>query len=112
MAAADKSKKVTIFVSRNLTLNRKGQDPVALTAGANVVDADVAEHPFVKAHAVGGNAEVADLAAELQAAKDALAVATKRADDAEAKVAELQAVIDAAAAMGAGNGQATGGKSK
>lgn len=95
------TKKVTVFVNRAITLNRADKEPVSLKPGANVVDADVAEHPFVKAHTVAateGNA--ADLAAELQAAKDALAVEKKRAGTAEAKVAELQAVIDAAAAMG------------
>jgi hypothetical protein len=93
-----KSDKKVVFVNRKFTLNRAGHEPLSFNIGANTVDADVADHPFVVAHTVAATDSV-DVAGELQSLKDALAVATKRADAAESKVAELQAVIDAAAAM-------------
>lgn len=105
------TKQITVFVNRRFTLNRAGKDAVAFQPGANIVDADVAEHPFVKAHTVAATeGSAADLAADLKTAKDALAVMTKRAETAEAKVAELQAVLDAAAAMGDAGKQANNGK--
>lgn len=44
------TKQVTIYLSRRLTLTRAGQDSVNLEPGRNIVDEDVAAHPFVKAH--------------------------------------------------------------
>lgn len=44
------AKKVTVFLSRSVTLNRRDQEPLKLNAGHNIVDEDVAKHPFVKAH--------------------------------------------------------------
>lgn len=97
------SKKVRIFVSRKITLERDGHEAVVMPAGANLVDADVAAHPFVKAHAVDGASEAADAAdAELQA-KIAELLAEK--GTLEAKVAELQAVVDAFTAATADAGK-------
>lgn len=48
------AKKVSIFLSRKITLERKNMGAVTMTSGHNIVDADVAEHPFVKAHLVEG----------------------------------------------------------
>lgn len=100
-------KQVRIFVSRKITLERFGKDAVVLHAGANLVDADVAEHDFVKAHMIEGASEAADAAdaglkaenAKLRKANDEgakeLRAALNRAEAAEAKVAELQAMVDA-----------------
>jgi polyhydroxyalkanoate synthesis regulator phasin len=52
------SKQVTIYVSRKITLNRADKDPIALEQGRNVVDADVADHPFVKHHTIEGGSTV------------------------------------------------------
>jgi predicted nucleic acid-binding Zn-ribbon protein len=45
-------KQVKIHLSRAITLNRKGKESLPLHAGLNTVDAEVAEHGFVKAHMV------------------------------------------------------------
>lgn len=74
------TKQVTIYLSRSLTLTRAGQDSVNLAKGQNVVDEDVAKHPFVQAHTTeavdatpdevaGLRARVAELEAELAALK-------------------------------------------
>lgn len=74
------TKQVTIYLSRPLTLTRAGQDSIPLTAGRNVVDEEVAKHPFVHAHTTeavdatpdevaGLRARVAELEAELAALK-------------------------------------------
>lgn len=86
--------KVTVYVKRKFTLNRKGLPPVQFQPGANVVDADVAAHKFVQGLTVGSTDAAAS---ELQVELDAMRA---RAEAAEAQVAELQAVVDAAAAMG------------
>ncbi|HWI02387.1 MAG TPA: hypothetical protein VNT52_00915 [Acidimicrobiales bacterium] len=91
-------KQVTVFVGRAFAYNRKTADGVErfeFKPGANTVPADVADAPFVKAHQVSPPTAAASVD-ELQAA---LAAAIKRAEAAEAKVAELQASLDALAAM-------------
>lgn len=82
---------VTVYVRRKFTLRRGELPPVQFQPGANTVDADVAAHPFVKGLTVG-SAE-APGSAELDAMR-------ARAEAAEAQVVELQAVIEATAAMG------------
>lgn len=89
-----KEKKVTLHMSRNFTLNRKDKEPVELKVGRNDnIDADVAEHPFVK-HLITAEPleDQSDRIADLEAA---VAVANKRADEAEAKVADLEAALSA-----------------
>lgn len=90
---AKDQKKVRIFVSRKITLERPEKDPVVLTPGANLVDADVAEHKFVKAHTVEGASEAADAADAALQAK--IAELLEKNAALEAKVAEQDAVIKA-----------------
>lgn len=102
------SKQVTIHLARRVTLNRAGHDAVELQAGRNVVDADVAAHPFVKAHTVDAGpdhgaeldelrAKLAELSAKLGDAHeeiedrgDAIKAALKERDAAVARVADLE----------------------
>lgn len=76
-------KQVTIYLARRITLNRAEREAVELQAGPNTVDADVAAHPFVKAHTVDAGP---DHGAELDALRAELAdTDTKQ----RARIAEL-----------------------
>jgi hypothetical protein len=94
--ATDK-KQVKVHVSRAFLFNAADGSEIKFKRGANVVDKEVAEHPFVKAHIVDEEsiAEPADA--------KALAAAIARAEKAEAKVGELELqVAQLLAAQGAG----------
>lgn len=100
MATAKESKQVRIFVSRKITLERPEKAPVVLTPGANTVDADVAEHKFVKAHLVEGASDAADAAdAALQSKVGELLAANedgaRQLREALNRIDELQAMVDA-----------------
>jgi len=91
----EKQKQVKIHLSRAVILNRKGEEPVPLQAGANTVDADVAEHAFVKAHLSDPNAEAIETGdPELQAKYDELLAAneagSKIVAKANAKIESLE----------------------
>lgn len=78
---AKEQKQVTIYLSRKITLNREGKDSLALEPGRNVVDADVAAHPFIKAHTV----EALDIT------PDEVSALRERVAQLEAELAELKA---------------------
>lgn len=59
----------SIYITRNITLQREGQDDAVLQKGHHTVADDVAEHPFVKHH-------------------------TSSVEDAGAGTADLQALLD------------------
>lgn len=92
------SKQVTIYLARRVTLNRADHEPVELQAGRNTVDADVAAHPFVKAHTVDGGSDNSGELDELRAALAeqsahilaANAQLNARAKENDARVADLQ----------------------
>lgn len=87
------AKKVTIFLSRRITLMRNEHEPLALEAGRNDnVDADVAAHPFVKYHTL----ESASIAAE-------------DVDAMQARIAELETLLAQKENVEAGE-KAEGGK--
>jgi len=82
--------KTAIYLSRKITLMRHGEDPLALEAGRNEVDADVAAHPFVKAHTV-----------------DAVDAATEDTAPLHARIAELeQRLVEAEAIPASGKAKA------
>ena len=87
------AKQVTFYLSRRLTLQREGKEDVILKAGANVVDEDVAEHGFVKAHMT--NEPVLVSSAELDAANAKIAELTAALAEANTKVSDLSAELDA-----------------
>lgn len=96
--------KVHIHLSRKITLSRAGHPDVSLDRGHNFVDADVADHPFVKAHTVETRESDANDDA-LAALRAELAAEKQRADDAERQAAaekqradELAAVLEAMSA--------------
>lgn len=76
----EQKKKVRIHLSRKLTFERPEHDPLKLHAGHNEVDADVAAHPFVKAHLTDAPS----------------VVDSKELDEANAKIGELVAALDEA----------------
>lgn len=95
------SKQVNIYLSRKITLARKGMQSLALAAGRNTVDADVADHAFVKAHCINA-ADAADVAkadakaeARAKAAEAALALSESEVADLKAANEELQKQLDA-----------------
>lgn len=58
----------SIHITRNITLQREGQEDVVLQKGHHTVADDVAEHPFVKHHTssvADAGADTADLQALL-----------------------------------------------
>lgn len=97
--AKDENKQKSVFLSRKITLERAGKEPVVMQRGHNIVDADVADHPFVKAHGVeasddpsAGDAALHAKIAELVAANKAGAAQLREALN---KVDELQKMVDA-----------------
>lgn len=89
------AKQVKIHLSRAIIFNRKGKEPLELQAGANTVDADVAEHAFIKAHLSDPNAEAIEAGdPELQAKYDEVVKANEAGSaivaKANAKIAALE----------------------
>lgn len=79
----------SIFITRNITLQREGQEDVVLQKGHHTVADDVAEHPFVKHHVASvtdAGEGVADLQAQLEQTRIAAA----------AEIEQLQAQLAAA----------------
>lgn len=59
----------SIYITRNITLQRAGKEDVVLAKGHHAVDDDVAAHPFVKHHTASVSDAGADAGTELIAAK-------------------------------------------
>lgn len=85
----------SIFITRNITLQRTGHDDVVLPKGHHTVADDVAEHPFVKHH-VASATDAPDGVADLQALLDQTRIAA--ATEIEQLQASLVAAQDDAAA--------------
>lgn len=91
----------SIYINRNITLSRAGEEDLVLPKGNHTVTDEVAEHPFVKFHtesvadAPAGNAELQALldqtrlaaAAEIEQLQSQLAAA-------RVKVSEQDAILD------------------
>lgn len=96
----------SIYITRNITLQRTGHDDVVLPKGHHTVADDVAEHPFVKHH-VASSTDVEDGAADLQALLDQTRIAAASEIEhlqatlaaAQATIAEQQTTLAAYAAM-------------
>lgn len=88
------AKQVTVYLSRDFTLMRHDKEEVRLTKGANVVDADVAEHAFIKALSTAPSQDAANVS-ELESQ---VADLTAQLDAAKKQNADLQAALDAMSA--------------
>lgn len=86
-------KQVTIHMGRRLTLHREGKEDVHLKPGANTVDADVAEHEFVKHHMTAAPAVVNN--AELEAAQARIAELTEEVQALRAEIEGKDIIIKA-----------------
>jgi len=85
----------SIYINRNITLQRAGHDDVALPKGNHTVADDVAEHPFVKHH-TSSVTDAPDGVADLQALLDQTRIAA--ASEIEQLKEQLVAAQDDAAA--------------
>lgn len=79
----------SIYINRNITLQRAGHDDVALPKGSHTVADDVAEHPFVKHH-TSSVTDAPDGVADLQALLDQTRIT------AASEIEQLQASLVAA----------------
>jgi uncharacterized coiled-coil protein SlyX len=94
------SKQVTIFLSRKITLNRSDKEgavlpAVELAAGRNVVDPDVAAHPFVKHHTYEASASVD--AGEVEALRVRISELEEHAEQQAAHIRAANAQLNARA---------------
>lgn len=88
-------KQVVMFSSRAFTLRRSGETPLHIAAGRNVIDADVADHPYVKAHATGPMSSDAADAEALLAAQERIAELESILLAGQAHIVELEAALEA-----------------
>lgn len=82
----------SIYITRNITLQREGQEDVVLQKGHHTVADDVAEHPFVKHH-VASVEDAGEGVADLQALLDQTRIA------AASEIEQLKEQLDMAQAI-------------
>ena len=83
----------SIYITRNITLQRTGHDDVVLPKGHHTVADDVAEHPFVKHH-VASVEDAGEDVADLQALLDQTRIA------AASEIEQLQLTLKNAQSSG------------